>query len=456
MTDGPTPSSTDTRYRTAAYRLPGLQVEEFSVPVPLDHFGTGAGADLVAGTGGKGASGAGEVWELNVFARVVGEPGSTKPFLLYLQGGPGHEAFRPTKSEPAWLPRALEDYRVVMLDQRGTGRSGAIGEVAGRVTGVPAALAQAPDSDAGVVALAEHLMHYRADAIVEDAEVVRKALSIDTWSVLGQSFGGFCTLRYLNEHPDSLAEAFFTGGLPAVDVPLSEVYSTTWNGMRGKSRDFAARYPQTSPALRAASERAAAGDLVLPDGTVVTPAHIRSLGHYLGATGGAEKLVYLLENPVDSAAFRHDLQAALPFGARNPLYAVVHESCWANGGATQWAGAHAMPADFAEDPTLLSGEHIFPEFFASGPLAFWRDVADVLTEVEWPVLWEPAKLREAQVPVAAAAYYADAFVPLQYSEPTAALLPQAQVWVTNEYEHNGLRASGGHVIDHLIGLVRGS
>ena len=42
------------------------------------------------------------------------------------------EAARPTQRplDPIWLERALKDYRVLMLDQRGTGRStpgGALG-----------------------------------------------------------------------------------------------------------------------------------------------------------------------------------------------------------------------------------------------------------------------------------------------------------------------------------------
>jgi hypothetical protein len=30
-----------------------------------------------------------------------------------------------------------------------------------------------------------------------------------------------------------------------------------------------------------------------------------------------------------------------------------------------------------------------------------------------------------------------------------------RTWVTNEYEHNGLRADGAHILDRLIGLARG-
>jgi hypothetical protein len=38
---------------------------------------------------------------------------------------------------------------------------------------------------------------------------------------------------------------------------------------------------------------------------------------------------------------------------------------------------------------------------------------------------------------------------------TAALLPGLRTWVTSEYEHNGLRASGEGVLDHLLDLATG-
>ena len=38
---------------------------------------------------------------------------------------------------------------------------------------------------------------------------------------------------------------------------------------------------------------------------------------------------------------------------------------------------------------------------------------------------------------------------------TAALLPGLRPWVTSEYEHNGLRAGGEAVFDHLLDLATG-
>lgn len=414
--------------RTAAYRVPGLHVEEHRVTVPLDHSGAAPG-------------------ELEVFARIVGDP--AKPALLYLQGGPGHEAFRPARDNPAWLSRALEDYRVVMLDQRGTGQSSPVGHVDGAFVGTGGA--QAPAQVAGF------LTHFRADAIVNDAEVLRESLGIDQWAVLGQSFGGFTALRYLAVHPESLSLAMFTGGLPRVagitgDSDLVNVYATTWAGMQSRSQRFFQAFPEDRGRFEALMARAESG-ISLPDGTVAGVEHVRGLGHLLGASGGAETLHWLLAQDVDSQAFRHDLLAALPFSARNPLYAVLQESCWADAAATRWAAVRARPAGI--DPLWLAGEHVCPEVFASGPLSAWAQVAQELAAVEWPALWDTDSLRAAEVPTVAAVYYDDAYVPRDFSLKTASLLSNHRSWVTNEYEHNGLRASGSVVLDRLLAMAAG-
>ncbi len=79
------------------------------------------------------------------------------PWLLFLQGGPGFGAYRPAGRE-SWLNRALEDYRILLLDQRGTGRS----TPATRQTLARLGPAQAQ---------ADYLTHFRADSIVLDAEL---------------------------------------------------------------------------------------------------------------------------------------------------------------------------------------------------------------------------------------------------------------------------------------------
>src|SRR5699024_5223919 len=138
--------------------------------------------------------------------------------------GPGSEAPRPLDaSTPAWLSRALRDHQVVLLDQRGTGRSSPVGlDVAlpqGAIEGVET-LRQATAEQH-----AHYLSHFRADALARDAELLRERLGAETWTLLRQSFGGFVTLRCLTAHADSVHTALFTGGLPVVGRPLDGVYA---------------------------------------------------------------------------------------------------------------------------------------------------------------------------------------------------------------------------------------
>src|SRR5581483_4955427 len=96
---------------TIEIRLPGLVALEHSFAVPLDHSSPQSPT-------------------IEVFARELADPdGREKPFLVFFQGGPGYEASRPTRlpNGPGWVDRALKDFRVLMLDQRGTGRSTPVG-----------------------------------------------------------------------------------------------------------------------------------------------------------------------------------------------------------------------------------------------------------------------------------------------------------------------------------------
>lgn len=411
--------------RTTVETLPGLTLTNLTLDAPLDH------ANPAAGT-------------IEVFARVVaGEGGQDKPYLVFLQGGPGSEAPRPSLDTPPWLPRALREYQVVMLDQRGTGRSTPISSPT-----------VAPLAGLDATQQAEWISHLRADEIVNDAERVREALGARQWTVLGQSFGGFTTLHYLSVHPESLAGALITGGLSAVQHPVDDVYATTWQIMIAKSEAYYRRFPGDRDRIRELSALCAQGRIGLPNGDLVSVDRFRTVGHLLGVQGGPERLHYMLELEPSSSAFAHDLAAVLPFGGRNPLYAVFHESSYADGVTTRWSADRTMPDRVREDVTLLGGEHLHRSLFAEdSELRPFAEVADLLAEREWNQLYFPERLAQADVPVAAAVYHEDAYVPLGYSLETAALLPDCRTWVTSEYEHNGLRMDPA-VIDHLIGLLK--
>jgi pimeloyl-ACP methyl ester carboxylesterase len=404
-------------------RVPGLVLTEHTFSVPLDH----------ARDGGE---------RIEVFAREVAEPdGLDKPLLVYLQGGPGFEAPRPTRhpSAPGWLDRALEDFRVLMLDQRGTGRSTPVGTLPG----------MSPEQQA------EYLTHFRADSIVRDLEHIRRELGVERWSVLGQSFGGFCATTYLSLAPDGLREAFITGGLPPIDRPVDDVYAATYARMLERNRRYYKRYPGDRERVRALVAWLEAEEIRLPGGDRLTARRLRTLGNLLGMSDGFERLHYILELPPDSPAFRHDVEDVMSF-ARNPIYAVIHEACYADGGATRWSAARVQPDVYATVPELLTGEHVFPWLFEDyGELAPLREAAEILAGHEWPRLHDASVLRVNEVPSAVAIYTDDPYVERAFSEETAAAIRGLRRWVTSEYEHNGVRADGARVLGRLIDMARG-
>jgi pimeloyl-ACP methyl ester carboxylesterase len=405
---------------TVSHRTPGLVITEHELRVPLDH----------------GAPG-GE--QITVFAREVADPdGLGRPFLVYLQGGPGFEAPRPTRhpTSPGWLDRALEEYRVLMLDQRGTGRSSPVSPVG------PAGRTPAEQ--------ATYLTNFRADAIVRDAEAFRLHLGSGPWSLLGQSFGGFTALAYLSLAPAGLREAMFTGGLPPIGRAPDEIYRATYARVLERNRRYYARYPEDRRRFLAAREAAP----VLASGDRLSLARLRQIGQLLGAGDGAERVHAILELAPDSPAFAHDVEA-IGF-ARNPIYAILHESSYADGHVTGWSAQRTMPAVYADDPTLMTGEHVYPWMFEEmKALVPLREAAELLAQHEWPRLYDRDVLADNEVPAAAAIYTDDMYVEREFSEETAAQVRGLRPWVTSEYEHNGLRADGGRILERLIELVRG-
>jgi len=425
------------------YRHPGTVITEHSFAVPLDHSRPGGEA-------------------IEVFAREVvaaGRAGDALPWLAFFQGGPGFPAQRMIGRQ-SWLDRALRDYRVLLLDQRGTGRSTPVSARSLARRGLAAPRAQA-----------DYLALFRADAIVADAEAIRRELAGgEPWSVLGQSFGGFCVASYLSLAPDGIREAFITGGLPGLAATAEDVYRLTYPLVAGKAAAHYERYPMDVERARAVARRLAGDPVRLPDGRPLTVAAFQSLGQMLGSGAGSHELHYLLEDALDgdgelTDAFLHAALGRLSF-AGSPLYALLHEACYAQGSATRWAAARVReelpgfgpgPALAGDAPLAFTGEMIYPWTVAQDPaLAPLREAADLLAQKgDWPALYDPARLAACEVPVAAAVYYGDMYVPLALSAPTAAAIRGLRAWVTSEWEHDGLRASGGAVLDRLIAMNRG-
>jgi hypothetical protein len=141
--------------------------------------------------------------------------------------------------------------------------------------------------------------------------------------------------------------------------------------------------------------------------------------------------------------------------ARNPLYATLHESSYADGVATRWSAARVMPDEIVAEG-YFTAEHVFPWMWEDyGALGSHGAAAQLLAEHPWPRLYDADRLRHNEVPVAATIYVNDLYVERAFAEETAATIRGLRPWITNELEHNGLRADGERVLGRLIDLVRG-
>lgn len=453
-------SGTSSTLQGMSTRHFGIDINEHRIEVPWDPFGEGATADNGPAAGASESDGpaAGKTFEL--FARELSAPGMAEaPALVYLQGGPGFPAPRPISASGV-IGEALKHFRVILLDQRGTGRSGRI--------------------DAANPAPAEQLALLRQEYIVEDAEALRRHLGIERWSLYGQSFGGFCITSYLSRYPGSVDHAYLTGGLPVLDRGADDLYRMTFSKLKVRHDRFYREYPWAQDRIREICAHLDQSDERLPTGERLTSRRFRTIGIELGRGDGFHNLAYLLEEPfyVGRAGvngfgqekrlrtdFLADVGARVGFAA-GPLYAAIHESIYGGIGGqsvTGWS-AHRIREEipgFEEsadpagaDPFYLTGEHVFPWQFEEDPvLAPLKKAADELADCEWESSpYSPQKLADAPSS-AAAVYLDDIFVPFEFSMDTAEAYGDLRTWVTNARQHDGIRHDGEGIFATLRGLV---
>ncbi|MCY1143276.1 alpha/beta fold hydrolase [Actinoplanes sp. Pm04-4] len=414
---------------------PGLRFADHTVSVPLDHRDPG-----------------GETIE--VFAREVvaaDKQVDDLPWLVFLQGGPGGSSPRPLRAE-GWIARAVKSHRVLLLDQRGTGRSTPL-------------TARAADGRSAKE-LADYVRLFRADSIVADAEILRARLAGGApWDSLGQSYGGFVTMTYLSQAPSGLRRCYVTGGLPGLTASADEVYARTYPRVADKNASYYRQFPDDVAAVRHIADHLAANDVRLPDGDRLTVERFRFLGSAFGMSYGYAHLHWILDEAWHgdqlSATFLYEVMALTAF-VDKPLYA-LQEYCYGlpGGGATGWAAERAMAQrpEFAAgaDPLLFTGEMMYPWMFSQiAALRPFAEAAELLASADdWPALYDLDRLAANEVPVVAAVYADDMYVDMGLSLETAAAVGNVRTWITNEYEHDGLRTGGEAVVGRLMDMAAG-
>ncbi|WP_142063624.1 alpha/beta fold hydrolase [Pseudarthrobacter sp. B4EP4b] len=427
----------------ARHEFRGLRTVEHYFTVPLDHFGSSGSSETIT-----------------VFAREyvsaahTMEEAARLPWLLFLQGGPGGRGNR-FGSLGGWSKAAGKDFRILMLDQRGTGLSTPLDRNTLPLRG--SALEQAA-----------YLEHFRADSIVADAELIRAALGSPPWTVYGQSYGGFCALTYLSFAPEGLQQALITGGLAPLAGPADDVYRATFKRVAARNAEYFTWYPEDRATVDRIAQHLRTVQELLPDGSTLTVERFQMVGAFLGGNTRVDSLHYLLEDAFEGSSggarltdsFLEQVQGIVSRRS-NPLYALMHESIYGQGEATHWS-AWRILREFPEfrpdaDPLLLTGEMVYPWYFDQDPaLRPLREVAELLAaKPDWKPLYDAGRLAANTVPVAAAVYSDDIYVDRNLSLKTAAAVRGLQVWETPDFHHDGIADDGEGIFNRLMGMVRG-
>ncbi|KAI9166972.1 Proline iminopeptidase aneH [Paramyrothecium foliicola] len=446
-----------------SYVVPGqLLVTELFFQVPLDYADPTAGSiTLFARRATK--------HEVPVFPQD--DPPPPKPYLVYLEGGPGFGNREP-QDHTVTRPAVARGYQVLLLDHRGVGLS----------TPVSADMLRLVSGD--VDGQANYLKLMRQDNTVRDCEAVRKCLtegwpeSKSKWSIFGQSYGGFVSLSYLSMHPEGLREVFLTGGLAPVGRSADEVYQATWRRVKQRNEAYYAKFPEDVDAVHqiaAYIESQPGAAVPLPAGGKLTVPRLLTIGISFGAHGGFDSVhatILHLKTSLDQFGFL--TRAALapvetftPFDT-NIIYAILHEAiyCDGPGSASSWAALRvgqsldafswlsSTTTGSSQLPLYFSGEMVFPFHFDTYPeLISLKEVAEKLAQFDgWPALYDKEQLRNNEVPVYAASYVEDMYVDYDFARDTARLVKGTKVFETNVMYHSALRAKGEEVIRNLFSL----
>lgn len=408
----------------------------------------------------------------------------TPKVICYIQGGPGFPCAQPL-AKSGYTEVLLDNgYQIFYLDQRGTGLSTPL-----EVDSISQLLPQEKDEseDAYTKRQLDFILNFRADSIVEDYERIRSILlGNDKWSLLGQSFGGFCTFTYLSKYASSLKEVLITGGVPPVNHTSEDVYLATYSRTKERNIHYYNKYPQDIPKVKNILSYLASNDVTLPNGGKLTVERFQQLGLSFGGHGGTDSIHQLVFK------FDYDLtlygkptyqsltsvQNSYSFDT-NIIYALFQEAIYCDGNnpttqKTDWTADRFRYLSgneqfvfnesslSSEEPVFFTGEMVYKSMLDDyKQLKPLKALANALhSNTSWTPLYDVDVLRSItwdKVPIVAATYYND-----QYVDFTLTMKVKQEVfqnngnlkqYITSEFFHNGVRADAPKVIGSLLRLI---
>ncbi|KAM9926965.1 hypothetical protein OXX59_002848 [Metschnikowia pulcherrima] len=411
--------------------------------------------------------------------------------VAYLQGGPGFPCAVPVSNSGYTKVLVDKGYQIVFYDQRGTGLSTPI--EAGTLIDMAANPTFRGECEAQTTnRLLQYLLHFRADSIVEDMEVVRRALlGPAKWTLLGQSFGGFCSFTYLSKYASSLKEVYVTGGVPPIGYTADDVYRQTYERTKERNAHYYQKYPQDVSRVKAIVRYLRHHRVELPNGGILSAERFQQLGIRFGGAGGTDGLHIIVTEfwyslqkggkPLYSVL--HTVQNDTSFDT-NVLYALFQEAIYCDGAnkaaqqKSNWAAERAryntgnerfVVTDNllrSEDPVYFTGEMVYKSMFDDyAELAPLKSLAYALHEYEgWSDLYDVDVLQGIQwddVPIVSATYYYDQYVDFELTMNVKKQIfakkgnSNLRQYITSEFFHNGLRANPAKVLGAMFKLREG-
>ncbi|HWK90413.1 MAG TPA: alpha/beta fold hydrolase, partial [Longimicrobium sp.] len=139
--------------------------------------------------------------------------------LLILVGGPGDAATERLRGVGSAFAAINRTRDIVLVDQRGTGRSAPLrcpfGDDANPQSYLDEFLPVAAMEECRArLAAGADLARYRTRDFVADLEALRTALGVARWNLYGTSYGTRVALHYLQRHPEHIRSAILSGVVP--------------------------------------------------------------------------------------------------------------------------------------------------------------------------------------------------------------------------------------------------
>mmetsp|Transcript_83 Transcript_83/g.218 ORF Transcript_83/g.218 Transcript_83/m.218 type:complete len:789 (+) Transcript_83:110-2476(+) len=337
---------------------------------------------------------------------------------------------------------------------------------------------------------------------------------------LGQSFGGFCTMTFLSQVQYPPKIILLTGGIaPMLADSAFDVYTSLWKKVKERNMLYYDMYPgdvvTVKTIVRKLLQLEKEGATIrLPSGGKLTARRFLQLGMMLGGSPSSfASMHYLLSSaflqPISgkddtnefSRGFLKAVDNQQPFD-EYPIYFWLHESIYADANnesrlgkervegddtdcATRWSADSAYQAkvnqklsgvdydyratsqEDSDLPVLFFGEMVFPwmadDYSECGGVGCTALAHALAAKKDWGPLYDATQMRAAlndgRTRSAAAIYYDDIYVDFDCCMEVTARdgpLEKCKVYITNDYQHSGLRDDGATIFNKLYGMATGS